>query len=83
MREDTCPAFLWHTAQDDCVPVENTLAMMAALHKNGVPFEAHVFPWGGHGLSVCTEEAGSRDDYTARWMDLCLAWLGKTFQFQL
>ena len=83
VREDTCPAFLWHTAQDDCVPVENTLAMMAALHKNGVPFETHVFPWGGHGLSVCTEEAGSRDDYTARWMDLCLAWLGKTFQFQL
>ena len=46
----TCPAFLWHTVTDDCVPVENTLAMVAALRRHHVPVEAHLFPAGEHGL---------------------------------
>lgn len=79
----TCPAFLWHTVTDDCVPVENTLAMVAALRHHQVPVEAHLFPAGEHGLSVCAEETKSQDPYLARWMDLCLDWLDHTFQFTL
>lgn len=79
----TCPAFLWHTVTDDVVPVENSLAMMAALRRARVPFEAHLFPEGPHGLSVCTEETGSRDDYNARWMGLCLEWLDRLFAHHL
>lgn len=75
VSQDTCPAFLWHTMEDDCVPVENSLKMLAALHNAGVPAEAHFFPHGGHGMSVCTQETGSPDAYNARWMDLCLDWL--------
>ena len=59
VSQDTCPAFLWHTMEDDCVPVENSLKMLAALHNAGVPAEAHFFPHGGHGMSVCTQETGS------------------------
>ena len=62
----------WRT---DCVPVENSLKMLAALHNAGVPAEAHFFPHGCHGMSVCTQETGSPDPYNARWMDLCLDWL--------
>lgn len=79
----TCPAFLWHTVADDVVPVENTLAMMSALQRAKVPFEAHLFPEGPHGMSVCTQEVGSRDDYNARWVDLCLAWLDRQFDYHL
>lgn len=79
----TCPAFLWHTATDDVVPVENSLAMMAALSKAKVPFEAHIFPEGPHGLSVCTEETGSRDDYNARWVGLCMDWLDRVLGYHL
>ena len=81
VSETACPAFLWHTVPDDCVPVENSLKLASALHRAGVPFEAHLFPTGGHGMSVCTEESGSRDDYNAKWMDLCLDWLDRQFSF--
>lgn len=79
----TCPAFLWHTVPDDCVPVENSLKLMAALKKAGVSFEAHLFPEGGHGMSVCTKEVGSEDPHNAQWMDLCLKWLSKEFSYTL
>ena len=46
------PAFIWHTRTDPSVPVENSLYLAAALAENGVPFEMHVFPRGGHGLSL-------------------------------
>lgn len=83
VSKDTCPAFLWHTIEDDAVPVENSMKMLAALHKAGISAEAHFFPHGVHGLSVCTEETGSRDDYNARWMDLALTWLDNTFEYHL
>ncbi len=79
----TCPAFLWHTAEDDCVPVENSLKLAAALSREKVPFELHVFPKGGHGMSVCTEETGSRDDYNAKWLPLALDWLDREFGYHL
>lgn len=79
----TCPAFLWHTAEDDVVPVENTIAMMAALSREKIPFEAHVLPSGPHGMSVCTQEVGSLDGHNARWVDLCLAWLDREFGYCL
>lgn len=83
VNPDTCPAFLWHTMEDDCVPVENSLKMLAALHSAGVPVEAHFFPHGGHGMSVCTQETGSRHDYNARWMALALTWLDTLFDYHL
>ena len=49
---DCVPAFIWHTRTDPSVPVENSLYLAAALAENGVPFEMHVFPRGGHGLSL-------------------------------
>lgn len=39
----TPPAYLCHSAEDTCVPVMNTLLFAAALAKNNVPFETHVF----------------------------------------
>ena len=79
----TPPAFLWHTVTDDVVPVENTLAMIGALQKNKISYEAHLFPKGGHGLSVCTEEVGVSDRYNGRWMDLSISWLGWMFSYNL
>ena len=51
---ETPPCFLWHTAADDTVPVENSLLMAMALRKAGVPVELHVFPDGEHGLSLAS-----------------------------
>ncbi len=72
---NTPPTFLWHTAEDPVVPVENSLALAAALSKAKVPFECHVFPAGGHGMSVCTQAVGAEDPYNARWVSWSIAWL--------
>ena len=56
---------------------------MAALQKAKVPYEAHLFPSGGHGLSVCTRRQAAQTPHNARWMELCLAWLDRTFGYTL
>lgn len=73
--ECTPPTFLWHTAEDAVVPVENSLKMAAALSAAKVPFELHVFPQGPHGMSVCTEEVGTKSEYNARWVEWSIKWL--------
>lgn len=81
--ESTPPAFLWHTAEDGLVPVENSLKMAEALSKAKVPFELHIFPHGEHGMSVCTEEVDTPCKYNARWVSLSITWLNKLFGHQL
>lgn len=76
--ETTPPTFLWHTAEDKSVPVENSLKMAAALSIAKIPFELHVFPQGNHGMSVCTEEVGTQSEYNARWGEWCIKWLDRT-----
>ena len=67
---DTPPAFIWHTAEDDCVPVQNSLLLAGALAAKGVPFELHVFPEGPHGLGLAPENPD-----VARWAPMCQRWL--------
>ena len=59
---DTPPTFLWHTAEDGSVPVENSLMYAASCRRNGVPFELHIFERGGHGLSTCEEITSTEEE---------------------
>ena len=80
----TPPAFLWHTAADQAVPVENSLRLSRALAMANVPFELHIFPEGVHGMSVCTEEVGESTElsrYNGRWVEWSIQWLNRTFSF--
>lgn len=77
----TPPMFLWHTAADGLVPVENSLKMAAALSAEKIPFELHVLPEGEHGMSVCTEEVGTPSAYNARWVEWCVVWLREQMNF--
>lgn len=52
VAEDTPRTFLWHTWEDGAVPVENSLFFAAALAKNKVLTEMHIYPHGHHGLSL-------------------------------
>lgn len=76
----TPPAFLWHTAADKSVPVQNSIMFASALAEAGVPFEAHIFPHGAHGLSLANSETAVGQDYylvphTEIWPDLALKWI--------
>ena len=52
---DTPEAFLWHTAEDGAVPVQNTLNLARALADHGVLFEMHIYPNGHHGIGLGAE----------------------------
>ncbi|PYI39033.1 alpha/beta hydrolase [Arthrobacter psychrolactophilus] len=71
----TPPTFLWHTADDDAVPVENSLSFASALARNDVPFEMHIFPHGRHGLGLATDEEEVAQHSAAGWAELCSTWL--------
>ncbi len=81
VTDQTPPAFIWHTSQDGSVPVENSLRYVSALARHKIPFEYHVYPLGGHGLSLCTAEVLEDHEinegilYASRWMDEARAWL--------
>ncbi len=79
VSENTPKTFLWHCADDDCVPVENSLLYMAGLSKNKIPFESHIFEWGGHGLALCNfNTANCQWHYqpvAQQWADLAIEWI--------
>ncbi|OPZ08677.1 MAG: Acetylxylan esterase precursor [candidate division BRC1 bacterium ADurb.BinA364] len=66
----TPPTFLWHTAADAGVPVENSLVFAEALSAHKRPFELHVYPEGRHGLGLAPD-----DPHLATWSELCAQWL--------
>lgn len=65
------PLFLWHTAEDDSVPAEDSLRLACAAAERHVPVAAHVFPYGPHGISV----ARARAPLVDAWRGLLLEWL--------
>jgi len=83
VNADTPPMFLWATSEDALVPVENTTRMATALAAEGIPFEAHIFEGGPHGLSLATQATANRraelDADAAKWLPLAESWLYKRF----
>ena len=67
---ETPPCFVWSTAEDKAVPVENSLRFVSALAKAGVPVELHVFPKGQHGIGLGADIPGA-----SQWPSLCHDWL--------
>ena len=63
----TPPVFVWTTMEDATVPVENTLMLVNALHRAGVPCEAHLFEKGVHGTSISTAEVDQPSRHRHHW----------------
>ena len=79
---DTPPCFLWHTASDKTVPVENSFLMAMALKNAGVPVELHVLPEGEHGLSLASSVVERPDGSGVNnackcWITLAGAWMSR------
>lgn len=80
VSQDVPPVFLWHTVTDETVPVENSMLFASALRKVQVSFELHLYPRGGHGLSLGTEETRSAgkerlEPAICSWIALAGEWL--------
>lgn len=87
VSSDTPPTFLWHTADDDCVPCENSLMFAAALKRNNVSLELHIYRSGCHGLSLCSRETAKDvgqknplvNSHIATWFSLSVEWIEELF----
>lgn len=66
------PTFVWHTAEDEPVPVQHSYLLGMALAAAGVRHELHVFPRGHHGLNLARGAGGAE-----QWTGLCAAWLAE------
>lgn len=67
---NTPPVFLWHTSNDEVVPVKNSLIFAEKLRDNNVPFELHIYPKGHHGLGLASDRAD-----ISGWGDLAANWI--------
>ena len=77
---DTPPTFLWHTATDETVLVENSLYFFQSCLQQGVSAELHIYPVGGHGLSLANEETCRANGIGVQkecqsWISLAQTWL--------
>lgn len=72
VRPDCPPTFIWHTAADDVVPVENAAAYASSCWRARVPCTLHVFPNGRHGLGL-----GSALETAPPWDRMLEHWLGE------
>ena len=70
VTKDTPPTFLVHSADDRAVPIANSMRMLRALQKAGIPSESAFYEKGGHGFGLVTEEIPASE-----WPSRCKAWL--------
>jgi acetyl esterase/lipase len=66
----TPPTFLFATANDNVVPVENSVEFDEALNKVGVPAEMHIYLKGPHGVGLAQS-----DPVLRTWPDRLADWL--------
>ncbi len=84
VSDKTPKTFIWHTAEDTVVPVENSLLYAKALSEKKVPYELHIYPFGPHGMS--TSDSLTIDDvtdvakYNHVWLSQLERWLKATFE---
>ena len=80
VKPSTPPMFIWHTYTDRGVHIHNATSLMEAYIQNGIPFEAHIFPKGPHGMSLANEVTWEGnpdmvDPHVAKWIDLSVEWV--------
>lgn len=74
-NEKTPKAFIWHTAEDNCVNVINSLDYAKKLKTLNISTEMHIFPDGAHGLGLAVKEQDKVKKHVSQWSSLLLNWL--------
>lgn len=70
VTETAPPTFIYHTTNDELVPVAGSVRFYEALVAHKVPAELHVFESGHHGSGL-----GGPSPALSRWPDLMQEWL--------
>ena len=79
VTKDTCPAFIWHCADDGLILPDNSLELAAALSREKIPVELHLYSGGAHGISlsdyVTAQDPCQYYPYAANWMQHSVNWI--------
>ena len=75
VTKTTPPTFLWSTADDNAVKVENSLEFAAALRRAGVPFDLHIYQRGPHGIGLSVGKNGAAPGEVHPWAKDLLVWM--------
>ncbi|MEO6097546.1 MAG: alpha/beta hydrolase [Fibrobacteria bacterium] len=74
----TPPAFLFHSTDDNAVPIKNSQSYHDSLVKRGVTASLMKFDHGGHGFGMADGKSGSSNDPALNaWCDSSVKWLDK------
>jgi acetyl esterase/lipase len=69
VSERNPPTFVWHTADDQAVPVQNALLYAGALAAKRVPVSLHLYPHAPHGIGLGFDFPGSARGWTTAAAD--------------
>ncbi|MGI6454132.1 MAG: alpha/beta hydrolase [bacterium] len=69
VTSDTPPTFLFHSADDKGVPVQNSIMFFEAMLKHGVPGQLHIYEQGGHGYGI-----NPKNPLLQSWTNLLADW---------
>ena len=79
VTEDTPKTFIWHTFEDGSVPVQNAMLFATALIEHKILTELHIYPRGGHGLSLGTHLVNG--DWSYKDVHQSSEWINKAVNF--
>lgn len=77
--ENTPPAFLLSTSEDEMVPSENSLLFAVKLAERKIPYELHVFKAGKHGIALGTKATEKINPAAAGWVDMSVDFLDQVW----
>ncbi len=81
VTKDACPTFIWHTQKDKLIYPANALKFAQALEQNKIDYELHIYPEGGHGLSLANELVANDDTQIVPscqgWIDEAIRWINQ------
>ena len=79
LQEGDAPLFICAAMDDEVVPAQHTLELVAAAREKSIPTELHLFTEGGHGFGGCQGPQMPQfyHDWTLveQWKDLYVRWL--------
>ncbi len=70
VTKETPPTFIFHTAEDQAVPVGNAIVYYQALVEHGVDAELHIYQKGRHGVGLAPN-----DPVLKSWPDRLADWV--------
>jgi acetyl esterase/lipase len=71
VTDQTPPAFMIHSLDDNVVPVQNSINYALAMKNHNIPCELHLYEHGGHGYGLGSQS----NDTQSTWSDACKKWM--------